>query len=165
MRIGDAAFRLVSGGRAARTDRGLSLQGRMSEMERAAGSKTAAARSAGVTLRTWQRWRAGTQKPRPATLRRVEEASRAIRNPGRRGRILAGSGTVVIKADVRVSRDTRDGRTVSFSLGDVDPANRRDLVDAYDSGNVDALGEALQAVVEDYVPGMELLDVQSIRFG
>ena len=156
---------MVSGGRTPRTERRMSLQGRMTEIERAAGTKTAAARQAGVTLRTWQRWRAGTQKPRQDTLRRVEQVHRRTRNPGRRGRIESGTGTIVIKGNVKVSSETREGRSISFSMADVDPANRRDLIDAYDSGNVDRLSDALDAVVEDYWPGMVLTDVDSISFG
>ena len=164
MNKGEAAYRMVSGGRTPRTERRMSLQGRMTEIERAAGTKTAAARQAGVTLRTWQRWRAGTQRPRPATLRRVEQVHRESRNPGRRGRILAGTGTLVIEGSVRVSDETRI-RTISFSMADVDPANRRDLIDAYESGSVERLSDALDAVVEDYWPGMDLSNVESIRFG
>lgn len=165
MNLGDAAFRMVSGGRTPRTDRALSLQGRMTELERAAGTKTAAAREAGVTLRTWQRWRAGTQKPRPATLARVEQANRRTARPDRRGKILDGRGTLTITGDVKFSSETREGRTISFSLDDADSANRQDLIDAYDSGNVDRLGEALAAIVDDYAGGMQLVDVQSISFG
>ena len=164
MKVGEAAYRMVSGGRSLRTERAASVQGRMSELERAAGSKTAAARDAGVTLRTWQRWRAGTQKPRPATLDRLRAAQRRARLPASRERKLRrGTGTLYVDGAMAISSDVRT-RGVSIPGGDLSERTRDDLVDAFLRGSEEELAAALQEAMSAYVPGLTIEDVDHIAY-
>jgi len=134
----------------------------MRELERAAGGKTAAARQAGVTLRTWERWVTGQHKPRAASLARLARAQRESRLTPRRRQRLSSGGGLTVTGTVRVSADTRT-RTVNLG-DDLDPELAERMADAYQSGDEEALDQALQEAITEYVPGMEVLDVDSIRF-
>lgn len=167
MTPGEAAYRVVSGGRSLRTERASSLQGILSEIQKAAGGTTAAAaRAVGVHPRTWQKWRAGSQKPRPERMLPLRRAQRRARlSPKREAKLRAGQGTFSITGTARVSNDERPGRGMSLPGHDVDPAALAALVDDFLSGaGEEELAADLQEIMQDYVPGMELVEVDTIHF-
>lgn len=160
-----AVYRMVSGRWSASSEDRASLPERMTEIERAAGTKTAAARSAGVSLRTWQRWRAGTQRPRPAALARLRGVQRRTRlSPAREARLRSGRGVLVVEGQLRVSSDSRH-RTVAVDGQDVDDDARDALVDAYLRNDADAMEDALNGWLAAYWPGMVAEEVDRISFG
>lgn len=165
MTPGEAAYRWVSGGKTLSSERRLGMAGRMAEIQKAAGTQAAAARAAGVDRRTWQRWAAGTQKPKPATLARLGPAVRRARlSPGREQRLRSGQGTLKISGDMRVSSTVKH-RDIELAGEDINPDALNGLVDAFLAGaGEDQLGEHLDDVMQDYFGGIHVEDVDRLSW-
>lgn len=169
MTPGEAAYRMVTGGRTLGTERSSSLQAMLSEIQKAAGGTVAAAaRAAGVHPRTWQKWRAGSQKPRPERAGALRQAQRRARlTPKREAKIRGGTGTLTITGTFRISNDERD-RGATLGAGTdftIDPDSLAALVDDFLGGADERkLGDDLQDIMQDYVAGLTVDPVDNIYF-
>lgn len=165
MTPGEAAYRWVSGGKTLSSERRLGMAGRMAEIQKAAGTQAAAARAAGVDRRTWQRWAAGTQKPKPATLARLGPAVRRARlSPRREQRLRSGQGTLKVSGIMVISSDRRH-RSITLDGDEINPDALGALVDAFLSGaDEEQLGEHLDDVMQDYVAGIHVEDVDTLSW-
>jgi hypothetical protein len=140
---------------------------RMSELERAAGGKGAAARMAGVSERSWRDWRRGTHNPSRLSAERLRGAVRRARlSPGRETKLRDFRGAVTITGKFRVSKDVRM-RKVKMTRNNL-PKHAHDIpgriVDDVLSGDDQTAGDRLLGLVGAYAPGMEVQDIRRSTF-
>jgi hypothetical protein len=163
-----ALYRGITRGRSPYTEgRGAPLVRRMDELERhTGGRRTAAAREAGVSLRTWERWRRGTQRPKPESESRLARVLRRRRLARGREAWLRGLPQhVYVRGTIVISEDERD-RTID--LARTDPPHRpgwlSPLLDYWLAGNDRAAEIELYWLIDRYVPGMFPTFVEEVIF-
>lgn len=175
--VTEAAYRFVSGRYMLSGELRLGRGELMDRIERAEGGPGAAARSLGVTQRTWQRWRSGeVRRLKPANAASLRLAVRRLRlSPGRERRLraagLAGHapsftvrGWLIVSSDERYREDAEKGKGVpigSYISEEVDRIGP--VVDAFLRGDDDGMTEAFQAALDDYVAG-EWTDIDLVTF-
>lgn len=166
MEMSEAVYRALSGGRSPATElRGLGVPELVRAVESASGSQRAAAARLGVSPSTLRRWKAGSHRPRG--LAGLQAAAKAALRRGRMGprreAKLRGLGPWSITGVVVISADTRR-RTVQpgreLPEGHLSPA-----VDAYLRADDLGAAEVVERAIDQFIPGMHLVDVEAIRLG
>jgi hypothetical protein len=149
-------YHIMTGGRAG-TEANHKLITQLNAIERSYGGvgpehRKAAALGSGVSLRTWERWRAGTQKPGRRSVERIRLAARRARLAPGRERWMTGKPYVRITAEFWVSNEKRK-RTIEpgpyMAKGWMRP-----VIDAWLKGNDGTADGLIWAALDDYVPGM-----------
>lgn len=124
------------------------LTARMSRIEKATGTRAEAAKATGISLRTWQRWRAGTQKPGAAALRKLETAFNRLVTLPRTRKMLKSKGVpsrVTVSAEVRWNGyyNRHPQRTVRLGPKGVQAAMRH-TIRVWSAAGPEAAAEAFQ---------------------
>nr|WP_242000090.1 hypothetical protein [Streptomyces klenkii] len=178
----DALIKKLTGRVKGAADResGKSLSDRLAWLEKKhKDDEKAAAQDAGVSLRTWRRWKEGKATPSRRSLKKLDQATRAALIPaGRRRRISLSTragrifdrrpkGGFTITAWITVSSDDRP-RTLA--LGSHLSEGRLDkVVQAYinegEEGAVRELEDAIREYMGGYQGHLEISNVSNIDFG
>lgn len=177
MKFFDAVYRKLTG-RSPRTEKSLPAQ--IKQAEKTHKTQKAAAKAAGIPLRTWQRLKSGKTKPKPETEKKLKSAYRDTLVPkGRRDRVAkstkamrpgeAVTGGLTITGIVTVSKDSRR-RTLK--VGQHIPEGRmEDVMNAILAGDDAAAEQMLTDMLTEYGSGMggavsidiESIDISPIR--
>lgn len=173
MDLGTAIYKGLTGRLPTGEKRPLVL--RMDEMERLLGSRRAAREAAGVSQRTWERWRSGAQRPSAAKLSALRLAQRRARLNVVKEQHIRGRGWhaapagLTIKGRFQVSSEKSRERTINpgpFMPPMVPgPDVFGPMIDAYLRGDDQAAAAILEAGVNHYyVNGLNIEDVEWVRW-
>lgn len=169
--VASLLYRGITRGRSPLTE-AVSLAARLTELERVHGSAAAAARAAGVSARTWQRWRVALagesatarerQRPSKASEAKITQAIRRGRfKPGREARLRKGR-TLRVTGEFRVSSDVRER---SLDIGPFVPKRIRDgIFDAFLAGDDSTMVRLFSQAMNYYLQDMEVVSLISIDF-
>jgi transcriptional regulator with XRE-family HTH domain len=139
------------------------------------GSTRAVAERLGVDMRTVQRWRKGEQNPGKANRAKFDAAFRETKiTPGRKEQMAgsgtasgptkdqAGTGGLAIFGTIRVSEDERD-RWINPGTH-MTPDEADGIIDAMIQHGPQAAADALNGIIQRYVPGMRVIEIQEIGY-
>lgn len=179
--LGAAVEKLLTNRRPDTGERGTQAQAR-EVVDAHGGSTRAAAQALGVSIRTIQKWVTGSQEAKnTARANNADRLAQAVRESrvkqGRAERLSAsatgysiggggryaptGGNQLRIKGTFRVSNDTRT-RTIDAG-GWLAPGALDNVVSVFVTEGRDAAGLILEDVLQDYVEGMEVLDIHWIE--